>query len=68
MKRKTIYAEKYYKYKRAVMRNEAESLVSEAHAIYLDEQGEIEVVDFDGQRRIFAVIRLERIIREEKAL
>ncbi len=63
----TIYAEKYHKRKAAVMGYQAAALVAEASAIYCDEQGEIEIPSLDKQRRVFSVLRIERIISDDAA-
>ena len=59
---KTIYNEKYYSRAQHVMATEAQSILDTASCIYAVEQGEIELPDYEGQRRLVCVLRFERIV------
>ncbi len=61
---KTIYAEKYFSRAKHVMATEAQSILDTASCIYAVEQGEIEIPDYENQRRLFVVMRFERIVPE----
>ena len=62
----TIYAKKYYRRKNPVVPNHASAIIAESDAIYCDEQGEIEIPSLDKQRRMFVVLRVERIVRSDE--
>ena len=59
-----IYAEKYKPRAAAVMKHEASAIAENADQSYVVEQGEMELPALGKQRRVFSVIRFERIIRE----
>ena len=63
----TIYAERYKPRQAAAMRNQTIAIAEDADCAYVVEQGEIEIPALDKQRRVFSVIRFERIIREKDA-
>ena len=63
LRRATIYLERYHKYKRRVTKAEAQSIVDTADDIYAVEQGEVELKQLDGQRRLTVTMTFERIIR-----
>lgn len=61
----TIYAEKYRPRAAAVMSHEAVHIATTADQAYVVEQGEMEIPSLGKQRRVFSVIRFERIIRDK---
>lgn len=60
----TIYGEKYKPRKVPAMPHQTVAIAQEADAAYVVEQGEMEIPSLGKQRRMFSVIRFERIIRE----
>jgi hypothetical protein len=63
MRRTPIFLERYHKYEREVTKDLATAIVREADAIYAVEQGEVELKQMDGQRRLTVTMTFERIIR-----
>lgn len=64
-KTKTIYSEKYVSRAAHVTADEARAVLDTASVIYAVEQGEIEIPEFENQRRLVCVMRFERIIPKE---
>lgn len=64
-KTRTIYNEKYVSRAGHVTVAEAQSVLNTASCIYAVEQGEIELPEFENQRRLVCVLRFERILPKE---
>ncbi len=60
----TIYGEKY-KPRTAIERHRAMGEAEAADACFMLEQGEMEIPSYDKQRRVYSVIRFERIIQAD---
>ena len=58
-----IYAEKYKPRQAVVLPHETKRVAEEADAAWVVEQGEVELPGLSKQRRLFSVIRFEKIVR-----